>query len=384
MHPAKSAFALDTDFACADPAVQKSINSRQVAEWGAPLWEKVRLMRLQTKKSIQEKKRKIKDIEANLPQLKKEALDQIKDLSEFSSKKALKSLLWTDESLKLYGKIKNKQKNVDIESAIKICNGVALDSDRAFYILADALPGPHKGEIQQHQDRYRLKNTILALYSWNRTFSGSSEVYQITQGSGFYFLEFPNYDFDPSFDASGFEVENGKLLQFRGLTQNDEGDFKFRRIDTNLLDKKSQIALTFAWPAFAEPLFERERKHLSKLKKDLWYDILSNIPMYSKTEELVEQAFERMWLEKEISFDYAIMGFLDRWQYSLDKYDTLCRNAYAANVWRRTDAILSQSKLPNSMSISDEGMKVLIDTSASAGARPDESFYKEYGSKDAR
>ena len=374
-----SAFALNTDFACADPAVQKSINSRQVAEWGAPLWEKVHFMRYQTEKSIQEKKRKIADIEAKLPQLKKEALAQIKEISELSAKKVLKSLLWTDEAIKLPSKLKNKKENVDVENAMEICNEVAAHSDQAFSRLA-YLYSPRNLSYLVHglkyKDRYYLEFPELATYSWNSSW-GAPKAYQITEGSKSTLLKFPEQNFDPAFDVAEIEIKNNKVSSFGGLTQNDEGDFKFR--EYNLVFLSAITDLTETWSIFGS-----EKRRLSKLKESVWSSISNSMTVYSHTRDLVEQAFERMWLEKEISFDRAILAYLERWQASLDKYDNLCRNAYAANVWRRTDAILSQSKLPNSMSISDEGMKSFIETSASVGARPDESFYKEYGSKDAR
>jgi hypothetical protein len=93
---------------------------------------------------------------------------------------------------------------------------------------------------------------------------------------------------------------------------------------------------------------EAERTSFKGMKKQVW-NALSQVKLFTIEKKLLETALNIYWLSKEISFDHAVINYLNETLSKLDHYDALCRNAYAANVWKDAYAVLEESKAPNSL-----------------------------------
>lgn len=374
-----AAQALDTDFACADRNVIKSTGSHALAEWGkiyAPLIS----IRRKKVNDMQVKEERAKELIYKIGELHPKALAQLRHLSSESRGRSLLKTLFVRTSA--FSDVREKGTKLDLkktEALINSLNGKDYESIRNVmsHLLNDGQKtqpingfGSKEDEDPSKQSVPICRNPFLTalVYPSKGDQSDSSR-------SSWYSRE-PIYCRYSYFLVT--EMDYPKFNESRPLTKNENGYYRFSATSEDSDLDSIKYANTDALRSFKE-FKERTTDLLNRSKQYAWKTI-SQIPLYSAGENLLEAAFQTAWIANELSFDRAVITYIDSTLSEFEKYDQLCRNAYAANVWKDADFSWAQSKLPNGLGYSDAGFKTIENALHEVGGRPDASFFENINS----
>ena len=343
---------VSNDFACSDPNVIKSTRSDKLSK----IHEFARLNKIKWSKSLKETRRKEKKLSAQLPALLEKAEKAYKAYSASDMFKDSVRGISGDPSALIY-RFSNQVKKVENHDGILL--SYPIYPAAALYSLHRAL------EPEKNRDDFKL--AVGARSSYYR--STIEIVYEQTNGmflirnkhcfSGAISIHHPSNSSDKCQFVAATRVPSW-------IAQKDSNsEFKFH--DDELHADSEQALKNLA--ESENDLDSEKRDFPHQIEKSL--TLLNTLSLLYESRLLMKAFVESVALTHERELEEAAVKYYTNILVHLESYDSSCRYAYAANIWKEAEAIFNQSKLPQNLGYSDAGMKAVQDAYMKAGMKPE-------------